>query len=450
VLLGACSSDDTATERVRAVSQNILHGVACPSDSDRCRAPDRVALFVRQLEASGCPELVGVQEANGAIVDLLRSEAKKICGGRYRVVWDDDPGLDREVVLTTDRVLGTRRTRLAGPLRSALWVRVATKVGVVDFITTHLASGSDDRPCDRATCPPPCRPRDRVNTCQARQLARFAADVAHDSGVVIVSGDLNAGPTEPALRALAGAGFTDTHTAVGNRACNPRTGTQCTSGRVDSDLSDLTDPTSRQTERIDYVLVGGPRSCTAARPTGLFNAGPASGDIAFPSDHTAVQATLACETSDSDRAAVERAAVESPQPTTTAASGRADAATLAAITRAYEAVFNGDVTDVERKLGAIEDGESIRSFFLESYEKSKEIAAKVRVRIDGVELIDGTHAKVTYTLLLEGNAVLDHLAGGAVRIDDRWLVTRRTYCDVSSQGSAEIPAPCRDVDRSRP
>jgi len=41
-------------------------------------------------------------------------------------------------------------------------VRVAADVGVVDFITTHLASSSDDRPCDRSTCPPPCRADEKL------------------------------------------------------------------------------------------------------------------------------------------------------------------------------------------------------------------------------------------------------------------------------------------------
>ena len=65
--------------------------------------------------------------------------------------------LDREVVLTTLPVLGQERTRLAGPLRTALWVRVSAGVGVVDLVSSHLASSSDDRPCDARTCPPPCQ-----------------------------------------------------------------------------------------------------------------------------------------------------------------------------------------------------------------------------------------------------------------------------------------------------
>ena len=114
-VLVACSSSGTTTEHVRVVSQNLLHGIACPDDSNRCDLPDRVALFADQLGSKGCPELVGIQEANAQTVQRLRAEAKRVCDGRYRVVWDGDAGVDREVVLTTDRVLASRRTHLAGP-----------------------------------------------------------------------------------------------------------------------------------------------------------------------------------------------------------------------------------------------------------------------------------------------------------------------------------------------
>ena len=49
----------------------------------------------------------------------------------------------------------------------------------------------------------------------------------------------------------------------------------------------------------------------------------------------------------------------------------------------------------------------------------------------------------TYSLLLDDAVVLDHLPGAAVQVDGQWLVTRRTYCDVSTQGPTEIPPPCQ-------
>jgi endonuclease/exonuclease/phosphatase family metal-dependent hydrolase len=447
------SSGAGVSPTMRAVSQNLLHGIDCPAASDRCDLPARVALFVRQLDEAGCPDLVGLQEVNDRTVSLLDADAAKVCGGRYDLLWDGDPGLDREAVLTTRPVLGWRRTHLPGPLRTALWVRVATEVGVVDFVTTHLASSSDDRPCDATTCPPPCHPDDSLNTCQARELVVFADTLAAPDAVVIVGGDLNATVGEPAVAAIQSGGFTDTHFAAGLPECDPATGSECTAGRIDDSLTDLTNPSSRQSERIDYLFVGGPRRCSVVAPTGLFNAQPATtgpGELAFPADHTGVETRLACVTTEAQRqaaasATVTTAATTAPAPptTSTAAPGEADSATVAAITAAFRAVFDGDVTDVDTKLSALEDAGALRPYFLATYAATKATAARVRVRIDDIRLVDPTHADVTYTLLLDGSAVLDHLPGHAVQIDGRWLVSRRTYCDVSTQGATTIPPPCQ-------
>jgi endonuclease/exonuclease/phosphatase family metal-dependent hydrolase len=434
------------TGTVRVVSQNLLHGINCPAASNRCDLSGRVALFMRELDEKGCPDLVGVQEANERTVALLRQDDPKVCRGRYRIVWDGDPGLDREVVLTRLPVLGWRRAHLAGPLRTALWVRVAADVGVVDFVSSHLASGSDDRPCDRATCPTPCRADERINVCQAWELVELARQVADHDAVVIVGGDFNATPREPAIAVLSAGGFIDTHLAEGNPECDRANGAQCTSGRADNSLTDLTDPSSRQSERIDYLFVGGARACRTVKPTGLFNAEPAkagAGALVFPADHTGVQATLECRTTEAQRQAAVTATVTSAPTTTTHPPEQADPETLAAITEAFGAVFNGDVTDVDVKLASLEDGQVLRPFFLQTYEATKAIAARVRVRLDAVKLVDATHANVTYTLLLGGAAVLDHLSGAAVRIGGRWLVTRHTYCEVSTQGASTIPPVCQ-------
>jgi endonuclease/exonuclease/phosphatase family metal-dependent hydrolase len=460
-VLPACSDDgDSAGDggqgadgkaepaRVRVVSQNLLHGIACPEGSDNCNLPGRVALFAQQLEDADCPELVGLQESNGEMVSLLEEELAGRCDDEYEFVFDEDPGVDREVVLTTRTVLGSRRTRLAGPLRTALWVRVAADVGVVDFVSTHLASGSDNRPCDRETCPPPCDGDEQINECQGKQVVEFAEEVAAENSLVIIGGDLNARPDEPTIAAVTGAGFADSHLDIGNPECDTSTGEQCTSGRVDDALTDLTDPDSKQTERIDYLLYGADRGCTAVDPTGLFNGEPADppgdGGLVFPADHTGVQATIECPTTAAQREAATDATVASTAPPETAPSGgEPDEETVAAITESFRNVFDGDVTDVEQKLASIEDGELLRPYFLESYEAQKDIVGGVRVRIDDMSMVDDTHADVTYSVLLNDAVVLDHLPGAAIKIDDKWLVTRRTYCDVSTTGASEIPPPCQ-------
>jgi endonuclease/exonuclease/phosphatase family metal-dependent hydrolase len=451
--LAACGSSSSSGEKaagtraaVTAVSQNILHGDACPAATDRCHVADRVALFTRQLADANCPQLVGLEEANRAIVDLFRESLPKICNGKYRIVSDDDPSLDREVVFTTLPVLGSQRTRLAGLFRTAFWVRVAAPVGAVEFVMTHLSSGSDDRPCDSQTCPKPCKASDKVGTCQARQVVDRIHKLRVADDVVIFGGDLNAKPNEPIARVIRDSGAIDTHLAAKNPECNPTTGAHCTSGRVDTDMSDLENGSSRETERIDYLWLLTKRSCTIGKPTGLFNATPATNGpsgLAFPSDHTGVTATVVCPTTAQQRAAASKATVTTKAPTATTVAGPVDPAVTAAITTAFQIVFNGDVTDIEAKLAAIEDGDRLRPSFIENYNKTKEIASKIRVRIDALKLKDASRADVTYTLLLDDAAVLDHLPGAAVLKNGHWLVSRRTYCDVSTQGATTIPEPCR-------
>lgn len=448
LIVAGCSDDgggrDTAADpSITVVSINLLHGTACPEASDRCDLPARAALFADQLAAGGCPELVSLQEANEQTVAELERSLPTTCDGAYEVVANDDPSLDREVVLTTEQVLGSQRLRLAGPLRTALWVRVASDVGVVDYVSTHLASGSDDRPCDAATCPPPCEVSDTLNTCQGRQVAALARDLAIGDNVVVLGGDLNAPPGAPTIEAITSAGFVDTHLAAGNAECDPETGSDCTSGRIDDAMTDLEDPASRQSERIDYLFVLDERDCEPVPPTGLFNAEPAEGALAFPSDHTGVQATLACPTTAEQVEAAATATVASTAPTTTAPPTTVDDTTEAAITEAFRNLFDGTVTDVEVKLSSLERADELRPYFLESYEATRDVASGIRVRIDAIDAVDATHADVTYTLLLDGAAVLDHLPGAAVNIDGRWLVSLRTYCDVSTQGVDQIPEPCQ-------
>ena len=188
----AGAGEDTAPVQevasVRFVSQNILHGVGCRRRTaihagwasgyrcswDSSHRPDARSWCRFRRPTSGSSGLVSGE--TGA------------CG--YEVVWDGDPGLDREVVLTTLEVIGSRRRVLADRFRSAYLVRVDSPIGVIDFLTTHLASG-EDRACNPGLCPPPCDPTGSLRTCQARQALEFAEEVAVDGGVTVAGGDLN-------------------------------------------------------------------------------------------------------------------------------------------------------------------------------------------------------------------------------------------------------------------
>jgi hypothetical protein len=117
---------------------------------------------------------------------------------------------------------------------------------------------------------------------------------------------------------MVNAGWTDTHLAAGNLECVPATGVGCTSGREDSDLSDLEASPLNVDRRIDYVFLipPGPTSTCSGMldsaadadadgiGTRLFadEANPfavpcgASPDpICWVSDHTGVQVDVNCD-----------------------------------------------------------------------------------------------------------------------------------------------------------
>jgi endonuclease/exonuclease/phosphatase family metal-dependent hydrolase len=442
---GGRQDDGGRPAAVTVVAQNLLHGIACPAESNRCLLPQRVQLFGRQLEAAKCPQVVSAEEVDPVMRDLLRDQAKTICSGDYRVVTDDDPSIDRELILTTLPVLGQERVRLAGPLRTALWVRLRAPVGPLDVVATHLASSSDDRPCDRSTCPPKlCEPNDTLNTCQGRQAAQLLRKRALPQSVGVLMGDLNAKPGEPTIEAIEAAGFVDTNLAAGNAECDPATGAGCTGGRQDADLSDMTNPAAKQQERIDYVLLHTRRECKVVRPTGLFAAAPEDpplDGLVFASDHTGVTATISCRTTAADRAAARPLKLGTSTTTRAAA---LDDATTAAITKAYETVFNGGGR-LETRLGALQDSEQLRDAFIARFEDPavKAVVDAIKVRIDSLTRVDDTHVDVVYSIILNGAAVLDHVPGAAVREDGRWLVSKRAFCQVASLGQSTVPEPCR-------
>ena len=420
-----------AAASVRFVSQNILHGVGCAEDSDSCQVSDRVALFMEQLAGAGCPELVSLQEANQRIVGLASAQAGT-CG--YDVVWDDDPGLDRETVLTTLEVVGSQRRVLADRFRSVYLVRVLSPVGVIDFLTTHLASGADDRACNPGLCPPPCDATGSLRTCQARQVLEFADEVAIGGAVTVIGGDLNDSAGSRTLAVFGEAGFNDSHLAAGHAECDPATGAGCTAGRDDTSLADMADPASTQSSRIDYLLYSAPgRDCSVGEGTGLFNAEPAAGGLAFPSDHTAVALTLVCDAARDDGVdAVTVALPEAPADPAPVEGHPIDEVTAQAITAAFETYMDGSIEDVELRIDQAEDFPGMREAARLMFEATAEIGAAVRARVDSISRTSAATARIVYSILLDDQVIFDGREGEAVLIGGRWFVSKATFCDLAA------------------
>ena len=338
-------------------------------------------------------------------------------------------------------VVGAQRRVLADRFRSAYLVRVASPIGVVDFLTTHLASGSDDRACSAELCPPPCDPAVSLRACQARQVLEFAREAAVPGGVTVVGGDLNDVAGSPTLAVFGEAGFVDSHLAAGHAECDAATGAGCTAGRDDATLDDMADPASLQRRRIDYLLFSAPgRDCAVAGGTGLFNAEPASGGLAFPSDHTGVALALACDAGGVDPAVADLALPDEPEPAAEPESQPVDSVAAEAITTSFEVFFDGSIADIEARIDQVEDFAGMREAARLTFESSGDTGAAVRGRVDSISRTSSTTAEVAYSILLNDQVIFDGRIGQAVLAAGRWLVSRATFCDLValSPAAAEI------------
>lgn len=295
---------------LRVVNSNILHGTFC-DDGAGCRAPDRVELFLRQLVAAGCPEVVGLQEVNDNLRALFADRLPTVCGGRYRRVFADSDGNDRELVLTTLKARRPRVLDLPGPLRTASRVELDAPIGPVVLVVTHQDGDKAFPACrsdvERYRCPKPCPDGTTFSECQTILGRRLAERGGSARTIRIYMGDFNVPAGSPRYARLLAEGWVDTHLKAGNPECDPATGAECTAGRADTSLAALRDPTAREQERIDFIFVKAPR-CAARFDssadadgdgvgTGLFAAAPAvdgPAGLVWPSDHTAVSMDLTC------------------------------------------------------------------------------------------------------------------------------------------------------------
>lgn len=316
----ACPESDLTVANL-----NILHGVFCPFGSAACRQADRMDLLFQWIAASGCPDVVTLQEVWDPAVALIDARLAAPCPFVYNRIYVPQEGIDDEVILSRYPAVATGQLPLFGaiPIRAVLHARLDHPIGPVDVFTTHLSSGSDlaSAPCTAPTCPQPCLDAGAATNrqCQAVQLHDYVLATHDVPTPAVITGDFNESPgTFVYDRFTTVAGWPDTYLAAGNPECSPATGVGCTSGREDGALTDLESPASNETERIDYVFLvpPGPGSLCAATldpasdgdadgtATRIFAdlpnpfapaCGPAPDPVCWPSDHEGAELDLNCE-----------------------------------------------------------------------------------------------------------------------------------------------------------
>jgi endonuclease/exonuclease/phosphatase family metal-dependent hydrolase len=227
------------------------------------RWPERIPLLLADMAALQ-PDLIGLQECVFPIQqDRLLGAAG---GGRYvsRRGWAGRPEYGNAVLGRDPLALDDGERIDLGRNRSALRVPVTLPSGGgLDFVVTHLHHEVDGRAARRE---------------QATALTAWLADV---SGPLVVAGDFNAEPSEPAYEVMREAGFRSAHLEANGAepAVTWPSGIQAPGMDVDGDPGCL-----------DYIWVRGPITVESCR---LEFDRPAIDDpTLYPSDHFGLSARI--------------------------------------------------------------------------------------------------------------------------------------------------------------
>ena len=114
------------------------------------------------------------------------------------------------------------------------------------------------------------------------------------------------------------------------------------------------------------------------------------------------------------------------------------AADKAAITLAWQGFFDGSAS-VESHIGLLEDGAKFRTE-LNAQAKDPSNAALAAKVTDVV--VSGTSATVTYDLTSKGGVVLlGGSVGEAVKSGGKWLVSKKTYCQLVTLQDSSVAHP---------
>ena len=227
------------------------------------RWPERIALLLADMAALQ-PDLIGLQECVFAVQqDRLLGAAGE---GRYesRRGWAGRPEYGNAVLGRAPLAVGDGERRDLGHNRSALRVPVALPSGAtLDFVVTHLHHLTPDAEI------------------RAEQASAVAAWLAPIAGPLVVVGDFNADPTEPAYRVMLDAGFRSAHAEANGAepAVTWPSGIKAPGIDVDGEPSCL-----------DYIWLRGPISVESCRVT--FDRPAVDDPTLYPSDHFGLSAQI--------------------------------------------------------------------------------------------------------------------------------------------------------------
>jgi hypothetical protein len=112
----------------------------------------------------------------------------------------------------------------------------------------------------------------------------------------------------------------------------------------------------------------------------------------------------------------------------------------AAVEKAFETVFNGQVP-VEERCRAIENGDNLAATFEQARQRHPG-AGPLDVSVDAVRFLSEDESEVQFTLWLAGFGQSGMpRSGHSVRVGDAWKVARDTWCGLVRMVGVECPPP---------
>jgi hypothetical protein len=151
--------------------------------------------------------------------------------------------------------------------------------------------------------------------------------------------------------------------------------------------------------------------------------------------------SAAAGTSGSAAAGSTGSAAGGSAPATAPAAGgsSADAATVAAITKAYRTFF-APGTPLPTSIGLLQNGAAFASTLEQQGNSS--FAQKASASVSDISLVSADTARLRYTISVGGQPMLKDQTGYAVRENGTWKLADYTFCQLMTlQGSA--PAACK-------
>jgi hypothetical protein len=117
-------------------------------------------------------------------------------------------------------------------------------------------------------------------------------------------------------------------------------------------------------------------------------------------------------------------------------------AAIEEITTNFESVFNPQLS-IDERVAYLEDGQELKALVEEQYQILGPQATQASAQVDEVTVNDDGTANVSFQILLAGTPVVP-TTGTAVLVDDKWLVSKATVCDLIALAGT-TPEECADI-----